>query len=236
MRLFLGVISRLAVQEDRGNYKLRKEKNSIYRKYIKRGLDFSISLIGLVLFWWAFVIVAVLVKIKLGSPVLYSVNRPGLDGKLFRLYKFRSMTNERDSNGNLLPEKERTSHFGSVLRSTSLDEIPEIFINVIRGDMSLIGPRPLAESYLPYYTKEEMHRHDVLPGITGLAQIKGRNHLQWEERFALDLRYVENLSFRLDAYIFLQTILKVIKRSDVADATVAMEMDFSTYRESQWKH
>jgi undecaprenyl phosphate N,N'-diacetylbacillosamine 1-phosphate transferase len=212
-----------------------KVKNSIYRKYVKRGLDLSISLMGLVLFWWVFVIVAVLVKAKLGSPILYSVDRPGLNGKLFKLYKFRSMTNERDSSGNLLPEKERTPRFGSVLRSTSLDEIPEIFINVIRGDMSLIGPRPLAQSYLPYYTKEEMHRHDVLPGITGLAQIKGRNNLQWEERFALDLTYVKNLSFRLDIYIFFQTILKVVKRSDVADTAIAMEMDFSTYREDQWK-
>lgn len=214
----------------------KKRINRIYAGYVKRGLDLLISLAALFLFWWVFVIVAVLVKINLGSPVLYAVERPGLHGKLFKLYKFRSMTNDKDENGNLLPEKERTPHFGSILRSTSLDEIPEIFINVIKGDMSLIGPRPLAKSYLSYYTEEEMHRHDVLPGITGLAQVKGRNHLPWEERFALDLKYAENLSFRMDTYIFLQTILKVIKRADVADAAIAMEMDFSAYREKQWEH
>ena len=212
-----------------------KGKNSFYAKYCKRALDILISIIGILLFWWLFVLISILVRIKLGSPIIYVAERPGKNGKIFKLYKFRSMTNERDANGNLLPETERTPRFGSILRSTSLDEIPEIFINVLKGDMSLIGPRPLAKSYLPYYTEEEMHRHDVLPGITGLAQVNGRNTIDWEKRFEYDLEYVDNVSFILDLKIIFLTIKKVLKKSDITDTAKVKEIDFSTYRENSKK-
>ena len=214
---------------------MKKGKNGFYAKYTKRFLDITCSVLGLILFWWVYAIIALLVRIKLGSPVIYTAERPGLHGKIFKLYKFRSMTNEKDENGVLLPANKRTTRFGRLLRSTSLDELPEIFINVIKGEMSLIGPRPLSDKYLPYYTEEEMHRHDVLPGITGLAQVSGRNNLPWEERFALDLKYVNEVSFKLDMYILFQTVLKVFKRADIADTSVTTEINFSTYREAQLK-
>lgn len=211
---------------------MKKGKDSFYSCYGKRILDLVCSILGFIVFWWIFAIVALLVRVNLGSPVIYTVDRPGLNGRIFKMYKFRTMTNEKDENGNLLPASQRTPRFGSILRSTSLDELPEIFINVIKGDMSLIGPRPLSKMYLPYYTSEEMHRHDVLPGITGLAQVSGRNNLPWEERFAYDLKYVNELSFGLDVYIFIQTILKILKRSDITDTAVGTEIDFSDYREA----
>lgn len=185
-----------------------------YEKYWKRPLDILCGILVLLLFWWLYLIVALLVRIKLGAPVLFRQERPGRDGKLFRLYKFRSMSDKRDADGNLLPDDERLTRFGRVLRSTSMDELPEVF-NILNGDMSIVGPRPLLPEYLPYYTEEEMHRHDVRPGLTGYAQVNGRNATNWDERLQQDLYYVSHCSFALDCKILLQTVQKVVKRSDV---------------------
>ena len=162
----------------------------MYRKCIKRCLDFLLSLCGIIVLGPVLVVLAVLVRVKLGSPVLFHQERPGRHEKIFKLYKFRSMTDEKDAEGNLLPDEVRLTKFGRLLRSTSLDELPELF-NILKGDMSLIGPRPLLVRYLPYYTEEERHRHDVRPGLTGLAQVNGRNALGWEDRFRYDLDYVK---------------------------------------------
>ncbi len=189
-------------------------RKRIYENYIKRGLDILCAVLAILFFWWVFVIVAVLVRVKLGSPVLFTQDRPGKNGKIFRLYKFRSMTDKRDAQGKLLPDDERLPRFGRILRSTSMDELPEVF-NILRGDMSIVGPRPLLVEYLPYYTEEEMHRHDVRPGLSGWAQVHGRNATGWEERFQYDLYYVRHCSFLLDCKVILMTVGKVLKRSDV---------------------
>ena len=186
----------------------------IYERFFKRALDVFCSLLAIVVFWWLFVIVAVLVRVKLGSPVLFTQDRPGKDEKIFKLYKFRTMTDDRDENGNLLPDDVRLTKFGRLLRSTSLDELPEVF-NFLKGDMSIIGPRPLLVSYLPYYTEKERHRHDVRPGLTGWAQINGRNVTGWDQRLQQDLDYVNHCSFIMDVKIVLMTVLKVVKRSDI---------------------
>ncbi len=204
----------------------------MYRKGIKRFLDFMLSLMGIIVLSPILLILWILVRMKLGSPVLFHQERPGRHEKIFKLYKFRSMTDERDDQGNLLPDEVRLTKFGKILRSTSLDELPELF-NILKGDMSLIGPRPLLVRYLPYYTDEERHRHDVRPGLTGLAQVNGRNALGWEDRFRYDLYYVEHLSFLLDLKIIGMTAGKVLKRSGTlsgADQTVA---DFDVYRRGQ---
>ena len=199
-----------------------KRSHAIYRDYLKRIIDFLLCVLILLVFWWLYVIVAVLVKINLGSPVLFSQKRPGKDEKEFLLLKFRSMTNEKDESGQLLPDDVRLTKFGKLLRLTSLDEIPELF-NILKGDMSFIGPRPLLTRYLPYYTAEEHHRHDVRPGITGLAQVNGRNFITWEETFAYDLEYVRDCSFILDIKILLKTVGKVLTHSDISDATQGVE-------------
>lgn len=186
----------------------------MYKKFFKRLVDIACALAAIIVFSWLYIIVAVLVRIKLGSPVLFKQERPGKDGEIFKLYKFRTMTDERDENGELLPDDVRLTKFGRLLRSTSLDELPEAF-NILKGDMSVVGPRPLLVSYLPYYTKEEMHRHDVRPGLTGLAQINGRNTITWEEKFAYDLEYVYNVTFINDVKIIFKTVLKAVKRSDI---------------------
>ena len=186
----------------------------MYKSFIKRVVDIFLSVIFIVLFWWLYVIIAILVRIKLGSPVIFKQKRPGLNEKVFTMYKFRTMTDKKDINGNLLPDKDRLTKFGKFLRSTSLDEIPEL-LNVIRGEMSLVGPRPLLVEYLFKYTKEEKRRHEVRPGITGWAQVNGRNNTTWEDRFKNDIYYVENISFLLDLRIITKTILKVIKKSDI---------------------
>lgn len=186
----------------------------IYERFFKRALDVFCSLLAIVVFWWLFVIVAILVRVKLGSPVLFTQDRPGKDEKIFKLYKFRTMTDARDENGNLLPDDVRLTKFGRLLRSTSLDELPEVF-NILKGDMSIIGPRPLLVSYLPYYTEKERHRHDVRPGLTGWAQINGRNVTGWDQRLQQDLDYVNHCSFIMDVKIVLMTVLKVVKRSDI---------------------
>lgn len=204
----------------------------MYQKCIKRVLDILLSLIGILLLSWLYVILFILIRIKLGGPAIFTQDRPGRNQKIFKLYKFRSMTNEKDENGNLLPDEQRLTQFGKILRSTSLDELPEFF-NILKGDMSFIGPRPLLVRYLPYYTEEENHRHDVRPGLTGLAQVNGRNALGWEQRFAYDLEYVQHCTFGMDLKIIGMTIGKVLGRSGTlsgADQTVA---DFDVYRKQQ---
>ena len=186
----------------------------MYKSFIKRVVDIFLSIIFIVLFWWLYVIIAILVRIKLGSPVIFKQKRPGLNEKVFTMYKFRTMTDKKDINGNLLPDKDRLTKFGKFLRSTSLDEIPEL-LNVIRGEMSLVGPRPLLVEYLKKYSKEERKRHEVRPGITGWAQVNGRNNTTWDDRFKNDIYYVENISFLLDLKIIIETFLKVIKKSDI---------------------
>ena len=181
----------------------------MYAKYFKRMLDFILSLIALIILSPILLIVAILVRIKLGSPIIFKQQRPGKNEKIFTLYKFRTMTDNKDENGNLLPDSERLTKFGKFLRSTSLDELPEL-INIIKGDMAIVGPRPLLVKYLPYYTEKEKHRHDVRPGLTGLAQICGRNNLDWNERFEMDLKYVNSVSFKEDLIIIFKTISSVL--------------------------
>jgi len=207
----------------------------MYRKFLKRFLDIIISLIFILCFWWLYLIIAILVRMKLGSPVLFKQDRPGLNEKIFKMYKFRTMTDEKDKNGILLSDAERLTKFGKFLRSTSLDEIPEFF-NILRGDMSLIGPRPLLVEYLNYYTDDEKKRHNVRPGISGWAQVNGRNSLSWEEKFKYDIEYVEKLSFLFDFKIVLLTIKKVLKREDISDFKEEnKEIDFDKYREMEKK-
>lgn len=207
----------------------------IYRSVIKRILDIILALIGLIVLSPVFLIVMVLVRVKLGSPVFFHQDRPGKDGRIFGLLKFRSMTDATDANGNLLPDAERLPKFGRLLRATSLDELPE-FVNILKGDMSFVGPRPLLVRYLPYYTEEEMHRHDVRPGLTGLAQIHGRNALNWEDRFRYDLDYVEHCSLALDASIVLQTVGKVLHHSGVQSGAEQTIPDFDVYRRGKERH
>ena len=192
----------------------------MYKKGIKRLLDILISLMILVLFCWLYIILAILVRVKLGSPVLFKQPRPGKDEKIFNMYKFRTMTDEKDENGNLLPDEVRLTAFGKKLRSTSLDELPEFF-NILKGDMSFIGPRPLLVKYLPLYNEEQHHRHDVRPGLTGWAQVNGRNLLSWEDRFEKDVYYARNISFLFDLKIVFKTIAVVFKHNDINSATDA---------------
>ncbi len=185
-----------------------------YERYAKRPLDFVLSLLAVMILSPVFLVIAILVRIKHGSPVLFTQDRPGRGEKIFRMYKFRSMSNARDENGKLLPDCERLTRFGRILRATSLDELPEL-INIIKGDMSIVGPRPLAVSYLPYYNKAERRRHDVRPGLTGLAQTSGRNSLSWAEKFRLDQVYVARITFLGDVKILLTTVKKVLVRDGI---------------------
>lgn len=189
----------------------------MYKKYIKRIIDILLSLTLLLILWPVLLIVAILVRIKLGSPVIFKQERPGLNEKIFTLMKFRSMTDEKDENGNLLPDSVRLTKFGKFLRSTSLDELPEL-INILKGEMSFVGPRPLLVQYLPLYNEHQKQRHNVRPGLTGLAQVNGRNLLSWEERFDYDVEYVNNVSFVNDVKIFFKTIGLVFKRKGVSPA------------------
>ena len=186
----------------------------MYAKYIKRILDFILSLIALIVLSPVLLVVAILVRIKLGSPIIFKQQRPGKDERIFTLYKFRTMTDKKDENGNLLPDSERLTNFGKVLRSTSLDELPEL-VNILKGDMSIVGPRPLLVKYLPYYTEEERHRHDVRPGLTGLAQVSGRNTISWKEKFDKDIEYVNNISFFNDCSVIIKTVIAVFKHDGV---------------------
>ena len=204
----------------------------IYAKGIKRFLDILISALIILLLGWLYAVLALLVRINLGSPVIFHQDRPGKDGKIFPMYKFRSMSDERDEKGELLPDEKRLTAFGKKLRASSLDELPELF-NILKGDMSLIGPRPLLIRYLPWYTKQEFHRHDVRPGLTGLAQINGRNALGWEDRFAYDLTYVEHLTFATDLKIILQSVGKVLKRTGSLSGDAQTVADLDAYRKEQ---
>ena len=186
----------------------------MYAKYFKRILDFLLSLIAIIILSPVLLIVAILVRIKLGSPIIFKQERPGKNEKIFTLYKFRTMTDKKDENGNLLPDSERLTKFGKLLRSTSLDELPELF-NILKGDMAIVGPRPLLVRYLPYYTEEERHRHDVRPGLTGLAQIHGRNTTNWTDRFKYDVEYTQKITFVNDIKILIKTVMKVIKKEDI---------------------
>lgn len=198
-------------------------KKGVYEKYIKRPVDFILSLVALIVLSPILLIVAVLVRIKLGSPVIFKQQRPGLNGEIFNMYKFRTMTDERDGNGELLPDEERLKEFGKKLRSTSLDELPELW-NIVRGDMSLIGPRPLLVKYLPRYNAHQARRHEVRPGVTGYAQVNGRNSITWEKKFDLDVEYVDNLTFWRDVQIILKTLKTVLMREGISsDSSVTME-------------
>lgn len=204
---------------------MKEHQAGLYEKYVKRLLDFVFSLAFILIFWWLYVILAILIRVKLGSPVIFKQDRPGKNGQVFHMYKFRSMTNERDAEGNLLPDEMRLTPFGKKLRSTSLDELPEFF-NLLKGDMSLVGPRPLLVQYLPLYNDRQKHRHDVKPGFTGLAQVHGRNAISWEEKFEWDVRYVDGISFLLDIQIVWKTIGVVFRRSGISSETAATMEEF----------
>lgn len=197
-----------------------------YEKYIKRLLDLICGLLAAILFCWLYLILALLVRLKLGSPVLFTQERPGKDEKIFKLYKFRTMTDARDENGELLPDEKRLTGFGKMLRATSLDELPEV-INIIKGDMSLIGPRPLLVRYLERYNEEQSRRHEVRPGLSGYAQVNGRNAISWQEKFKLDVAYIDHITFLGDMKILIQTIGKAfIRREGISSDTSATMEEF----------
>lgn len=214
---------------------LNHKPYGIYEKYIKRPLDLFCGLSAIIFFSWLYLIVAILVRVKLGSPVIFTQDRPGKDEKIFKLYKFRTMTDEKDANGNLLPDSERLTKFGKILRATSLDELPEAF-NIVKGDMSIIGPRPLLPSYLEWYTEDEKHRHDVRPGLSGLAQVNGRNFLDWDKRFELDVIYAKNITFIGDFKIVLQTVKKFFTHSNIATDTSVSEGNMAKIRAEKLKN
>lgn len=202
-----------------------KQKKGIYEKIVKRILDFVLALFALIILGPIILVVWCLVKIKLGSPAIFVQERPGKDGKVFKLYKFRTMTDERDENGDLLPDEVRLTKFGKALRSTSLDELPELW-NIVKGDMSIVGPRPLLVRYLPLYNERQARRHEVRPGFTGLAQVNGRNSISWEEKFEWDVQYVDNITFWGDVKIIFNTVKVVFKRDGISSETSATMEEF----------
>lgn len=202
----------------------------MYKHFFKRALDIIYSLGFILCFWWVYILVAILVKVKLGSPVIFKQQRPGLNGKVFMMYKFRSMTDARDKDGKLLSDEERLPKFGKLLRATSLDEIPEFF-NILKGDMSLVGPRPLLVQYLERYNERQARRHEVRPGITGWAQVNGRNAISWEQKFEYDVEYVEKCSFLLDMKIIFMTIKKIFIREGITQVGNATMKEFRGSRE-----
>ena len=207
-----------------------KHKAGFYETYIKRLMDIVLSGCGLLVLSPVLLVTAVLVRVKLGSPVIFRQPRPGRDGVVFNLYKFRSMTDETDENGNLLPDEVRLTKFGKLLRATSLDELPELW-NILRGDMSVVGPRPLLVKYLPLYNEQQRHRHDVRPGLTGWAQVHGRNLIGWEEKFQLDLWYVEHISFAVDVKTILLTVRNVLCREGISSEGAATMEEFTGTKE-----
>lgn len=197
-----------------------------YEKYFKRPLDFCCGLAAVIVFSWLYILLAILVRIKLGSPVLFTQERPGKDGKIFKLYKFRSMTDARDENGELLPDEVRLTKFGKMLRATSLDELPEAF-NILKGDMSVIGPRPLLVQYLPRYNAQQRRRHEVRPGLSGYAQVHGRNTVSWQDRFRMDVEYVDHITFLGDLKIIQDSVMVAfVKRSGISSETSATMEEF----------
>ncbi len=185
-----------------------------YEAFFKRFIDVFCSLLFILVFWWLFLILALLVRINLGTPIIFTQNRSGKDGKVFKLYKFRSMNNAKDENGEFLPDKQRITKFGRLLRSTSLDELPELF-NILNGDMSIIGPRPLLVKYFEHYNSHDIRRHEVRPGLTGWAQVNGRNTLTWKDKFSKDVEYVDNITFLMDLKILFLTIKKIFAREGI---------------------
>lgn len=208
-----------------------KRKATFYETYIKRLLDILLSGIALICLSPALLVTAILVRTKLGSPVIFCQERPGRNEKIFRLYKFRSMTDAKDEHGDLLPDEVRLTPFGRWLRATSLDELPELW-NILKGDMSIVGPRPLLVKYLPFYNREQRRRHDVRPGLTGWAQANGRNALSWEEKFRLDVHYVDHISFALDIKTVLLTVKNVLRREGISSETAATMEEFKGTKES----
>lgn len=204
----------------------------MYKRFVKRLLDIIFSAMGIVFLSPIMLIIAVLVRCNLGSPVIFTQDRPGKNERIFKLYKFRTMTDKKDKFGNLLPDEKRLPKFGRMLRSTSLDELPELF-NILKGDMSIVGPRPLLVKYLPYYKSSERVRHLVRPGLTGLAQVSGRNNLGWDERLGLDVKYVNHISLKGDLQIIKQTISKVLKGSDIAVGNQLTLQDLDVERKPQ---
>jgi len=196
-----------------------------YERWFKRPFDICCALAAILVFWWLYLIVAILVRVKLGSPVIFCQQRPGKDEKIFKLYKFRTMTDERDENGNLLPDDVRLTKFGKLLRSTSLDELPEAF-NILKGDMSVIGPRPLLVKYLSLYNEKQARRHEVRPGLSGYAQANGRNAITWEEKFELDVYYVDHITFWMDVKTILLTVKKMVCRDGISSETAATMEEF----------
>lgn len=205
---------------------MKSKSNGLYCKLIKRFMDFFIAALSIIIFSPLLIILAILVRVKLGGPVIFKQERPGLNGKVFKLYKFRTMTDAKDENGNLLDDEYRLTSFGKKLRSTSLDELPELY-NILKGDMSIVGPRPLLVKYLPLYSDEQKRRHDVRPGLTGLAQVSGRNAITWTEKFNKDIEYVDKVSFGLDVSIFFKTIYCVLKREGINSDSAATMEDFT---------
>ena len=206
-----------------------KRKKGIYERFFKRSMDFILSFLAIIVLSPVLLIVAILVRVKLGNPIIFKQERPGLNEKIFTLYKFRTMTDERDENDELLPDSIRLTSFGIFLRSTSLDELPELF-NIFKGDMSIVGPRPLLIEYLPHYTKNEKMRHTVRPGLTGLAQINGRNYIVWEKRLSLDVKYVNMLTVRSDFVIIINTFHTVLHKNNVAENTDEVEGNLADIR------
>lgn len=206
----------------------------MYKHFVKRLLDIVLSGVALILLSPLFAILAVIIRCKLGSPIIFHQNRPGKNEVIFNLCKFRTMTDEKDEEGNLLPDEKRLTSLGKFLRAASLDELPELW-NIFKGDMSLIGPRPLLVSYLPYYTKEEQLRHTVRPGLTGLAQVSGRNFIDWDQRLKKDVEYVNNISFLMDISILWKTIKVVFVKDNVAEDTNAAEGNFAQIRQQRMK-
>lgn len=203
-----------------------------YERFFKRPIDIICASAAIIAFSWLYLIIAVLVRVKLGSPILFKQERPGKDEKIFKLYKFRTMTDEKDEKGELLPDDVRLTKFGKFLRSTSLDELPEAF-NILKGDMSVIGPRPLLVQYLPYYTEEEATRHFVRPGLSGWAQVNGRNSLDWDSRLQYDVEYVNEITLRMDIKIVFMSVKNMLLRSDVAENTNAVEGNFAEIRKAR---
>lgn len=204
----------------------------MYAKCFKRVFDFILSLIGLIVLSPLMLVLTILGAIKMKGNPFFTQLRPGKNEKIFKLIKFRTMTCEKDENGNLLPDDKRLTRYGKILRSTSLDELPEL-INILKGEMSIIGPRPLAVQYLPYYSEYERHRHDVRPGLSGLAQVNGRNLTNWEKRFAYDVQYAQSITFRKDIKIILMTVITVLRHNDIGERGVDAPLDFDIYRKQQ---
>ena len=206
----------------------KSRKDGFYNKYIKRLLDIILSLLAIIILSPILIIIAILVRTKLGSPIIFKQKRPGKDEKIFTLYKFRTMTDEKDQGGNLLPDEKRLTKFGKILRSTSLDELPELF-NILEGTMSIVGPRPLLIKDMMFMTEEQRKRHEVRQGLTGLAQVSGRNNISWESKFDYDLLYIDNISFLTDCKIVLKTVGKVFRREDTVREGTESDMDLGDY-------